>query len=445
MGLRKFRVGVSLDRKCRKEKLGEVKAMHIIPPVVALVAVVVWNISQRDSVSDEEEHGRELRERISGTRSAENERRPGAGERRASAGGSMVGGSEMDWADFSNRMIEAEGSSRVEDLEELMEMNERVAKMTAEEIIAALDEVASLELEDEARVSMEELLVESLIEADPEAALMKFADRIHMEDDEVGWQMSFAFGAWAGEDTAAAVAWFDRQISEGLFESKTLDGQSEARMDFESELVGILLATDLDAAGGRIAALPEDQRRDVLEMIYFEELPEQAQQGYAKLVRGLVPEDERAGAFTNVASALVSEDGFEGVGKFLDSVNATAAERVVSSREAANSLMLEIADERVITRSDVETMRKWLEGQAPGTADKVTGEALGDAAQDGGEFGFAAASELALEYHRSSGNDDVLVAFLESYAAQSNLEQALPLADNITDAKRREDLLRRLK
>ena len=180
-------------------------------------------------------------------------------------------------------------------------------------------------------------------------------------------------------------------------------------------------------------------------MIYFEELPEQAQQGYAKLVRGLVPEDERAGAFTNVASALVSEDGFEGVGKFLDSVNATAAERVVSSREAANSLMLEIADERVITRSDVETMRKWLEGQAPGTADKVTGEALGDAAQDGGEFGFAAASELALEYHRSSGNDDVLVAFLESYAAQSNLEQALPLADNITDAKRREDLLRRLK
>ena len=61
--------------------------------------------------------------------------------------------------------------------------------------------------------------------------------------------------------------------------------------------------------------------------------------------------------------------------EFLDAVGASADERAYSAREAANYSILEISDERAVTREDVDEMRAWLDIQAPGTADKVTGEA----------------------------------------------------------------------
>jgi hypothetical protein len=163
------------------------------------------------------------------------------------------------------------------------------------------------------------------------------------------------------------------------------------------------------------------------------------------LVRGLVPQDERAGSFTHVISNLMPESGYAGVETFLNDIQATPEERAVSAREAANTRLEEIAGDRAVTREDVDTMRDWLERQAPGTADRVTGEALADAAQEGAEFSFSDASKLVLEYHQSTGNDDMLVAFIESFAARSNLELALPLADKIMDAQLRQDLLARLK
>lgn len=210
-------------------------------------------------------------------------------------------------------------------------------------------------------------------------------------------------------------------------------------------MTGVLLTKNPQQAGQRIAELPEDQRREALEQIDFTGLSPSAQAAYASMVRQLVPEDERAGSFSHVVSQLVPEGGYEKVAGFLDQIRATPEERAVSATEAANARIGEISGNRVITRDDVDAMRTWLEQQAPGTADAVTGEALANAAQEGGEFGFEDASKLALEYHESTGNDEVLVAFLESYAARSNLDEALPLAEKIKDPNLREKVLARLK
>ena len=107
--------------------------------------------------------------------------------------------------------------------------------------------------------------------------------------------------------------------------------------------------------------------------------------------------------FHHVISELVPDGGYAKVAEFLDGIQATPEERAVSARQAANSQLEEIAGERAVTREDVDAMREWLDRQAPGTADRVTGESLADAAQEGGEFGFEEASKLALEYHRSAG------------------------------------------
>jgi hypothetical protein len=286
---------------------------------------------------------------------------------------------------------------------------------------------------------------DELSEMDPDPALATFAKRLEGDDPGMARRLAKTFVRWAAEDPAAAAAWLDRQIADGLFESKSLDGRSLARLEFEAALLGILLSTDEAAAATRLAALPEDQRREVMERISVSELSPTGQSAYAALIRSLIPPDERPGAFAHAASELATGGGFSGVGEFLDQIGATPPERAVSAREAANARLETIAAGRAVTRDDAETLREWVKRQSPGTVDRVTGEALAEAAQANGKLSFEAAAELALEYHKNSGNDDVLGAFLESFAAHSNLARALPLVRDISDPKRRDEILGKLK
>ena len=98
-----------------------------------------------------------------------------------------------------------------------------------------------------------------------------------------------------------------------------------------------------------------------------------------------------------------------------------------------------------ITTEMIEPFREWLNRQAPGQTDSITGRALAEAAQNGGEFTFTEASQLILHYQQTSGSDDVLVSFLEGFSAHSNLEEAKVLADMISDEKRRQEILNQLK
>lgn len=420
------------------------KASHIIAPAVALVATVFWNVSQWRAVSDQQQQVDTLRGRIAEARahpagSSSTKRSHVSKTKPLTASGAI------DWKDFSARMTAMDDEGAADDLRAVADIQERISAMTRDELIAALAEVASLDMDAEEKAALEEMLVGPLIEKDPQYALEKYADRIRNDDDAVGWQLSSALEGWAKMDPVAATRWMDSQIAAGLFDSKSLDGHSQTRMEFEAALVGQLLGSDPASAQQRIAALPEDQRREALEQISFSELSPEGQKLYAEMIRGLVPQDERAGSFTHVISELIPDGGFERVSTFLDDIQATPEERSVSAREAANAQLEGIATDRAVTRADVDAMRQWLEGEAPGTVDRVTGEALGDAAQEDGEFGFEQASALALEFHRKSGNDDVLMAFLESFAARSNLEQALHLADKITDPKRRQEIIESLK
>ena len=327
-------------------------------------------------------------------------------------------------------------------LEELADFHRRLSEMSTAEIINSIGVLSDMELEDDEKGVLEELMVEELVKQDPKLVLETFVGRLGDEDDPVAWQLPTAFAEWLIEDPLTAEAWFDRRISEGAFETRTLDDLSEMRLAFEVELVGSLLSYDLDGARGRIAALPQDQRREALESVSFADLGAGVLQDYAALVRELVPRDQQAGSLSSVVCDLTLDGGYEKVESFLDDIQATSEERAVSATEAAVSRLQAITTERAISAGDVEEMRLWLDRQAPGTTDRVTGGAIADAAQEGGEeFDFAAASELVLSYHNTTGNDEVLVAFLESDVAHSNLNEACSLAEGITDPMLRNEIL----
>ncbi|NJR42733.1 MAG: hypothetical protein HC767_08755 [Akkermansiaceae bacterium] len=113
--------------------------------------------------------------------------------------------------------------------------------MSREEIIAALDEIDRLDLSDEERDALISEILDPLIEKDPQYALERFADKIKTDPDGIGSQLSSAMRAWAQKDLGAATAWLDRKIAAGDFDSKTLDGQSDVREEFEAALLGSLI------------------------------------------------------------------------------------------------------------------------------------------------------------------------------------------------------------
>lgn len=400
---------------------------------MALVLVGVWNIAQMRSISSLEKDTADLQRKISaapvsGNASGES---PRGGRRDPSALSTRK--QPIDWKQLSAGLEEMEDT----------ELEGQIDGMTQAEILAALEEVAALEAGD-SRDELESMLLDSLISQDPALALNRYADRIASDADGVGWQLATALGAWAKKDLAAATAWFDKQIAAGTFDSKTLDGKSEMRIQFESALMESLLISDPTAAGQRLSALPEDERREVLEQLPFEELGSNGQKSYAELVRHLVPADEREGSFAHIASQLVSDAGYSDVSSFLDGVNASPAERAAAAIETAETHFESLADEGKVTRADVEALRAWLERQAPGKVDSITGRALAEAAQDGGNFNFEEASRLVLDYQKSSGSDDMLVAFLKSYSARSNLNEARELVNKIQDPQRRANLAKEL-
>lgn len=396
----------------------------MIPPAAALILMGVWNGTQARAITELESERRVLQKRIAavvsrGTVDAGSVRNPRPHH------------VPSDWRERSPAPSDR--------------LDERVATMTTDEMLATLGEIAAMKLSAAEREKLESILVGALISEDPQLALQYFADWLSSDSDGVTWQLPGALRLWAEDDPAAATAWLDRQIAEGKLDSTSLEERSEMRLQFEGALLGFLLAADPEAAALRLAALPGEQRREVLQHIPFGALSAAAQATYAQLVRGLVPESERDGTFAHVAAELVDSWELSEVGKFLDSVHATPRERAAAASDAANAHLEILAAEGPVTAAEADTLRKWLAGQAPGLTDSMTGKALAEAAQERGKFSFSEATALVLHYQQSSGSDDVLVAFLQTYSARSNFEEARYLADRITDATRREEILNTLK
>ncbi|MEO5713987.1 MAG: hypothetical protein ABIT37_10920 [Luteolibacter sp.] len=418
------------------------KLSLLIPPAVALVLVGAWNVSQMRSISSLEEERVTLRKRIAMAMGSS-----GVGlmlATRPSKSG-KTGTDRIDWKSLSEQLASAQEGGSASEMRAMMNFQQRLEKMTKDEMVDALDEIASLNLSDAARAMLESMIIDPLIAQDPELALKHFADRIQSDPDGIGWQLSNALKQWAKTDLSAATAWFDKQIADGNFESKTLDGRSDMRLQFEGALMESLLASDPAAAARRLSELPEDQRREVLQQMPFGELSEESRNAYTDLVRKLVPADEREGSFAHIATELVGNGDYSDVSAFLDGVHATPSERAAAAMDAANSKLEQIAMEGKVTVENVDELRDWLKLQAPGQIDSITGKALAEAAQERGKFKFSDAAQLAMAYHQSSGNDDVLVAFLESYSARSNLDEAKQLAEMIKDDARRKEILKGLK
>ena len=410
------------------------KVPSFILPAVVLLVFGVWIVHQRQTIATVEQESKLLHGRIAAARPTASDPLDASA---AAAGKTLKNTARMDW----KRIVEQLADPQRVDGRAMLRMQQQVLAMTKEELVSALDEVASMELRDEARQKLEEALIAQLVDRDPELALNRHLDRLAGWESGFTLQLAQGFQKWAGKDLVQATAWLNQQISAGYFDSKTLDGKSQSWINFEAGLVSAQLSTDPAAAASRVAGLPEDQRAGLIRGL-SSLVKEKDPAAFADLVRGQLSAPEQASALGRQASYLV-QGGYAKVGEFLNQIAATPEERAACVLQAVGA-KFRAKTEAALTRADFDTMRAWVAAEAPESLAKVTATALASAtSRSKQKLDFGEAADLAVRYSQGSG--DVLAAFLVSPAARQNKERARAYADQIVDVTRREKVLALLK
>ena len=230
----------------------------------------------------------------------------------------------LDWKKIAAQFAEMQCGG-MGNMRSMIKFQQRLQEMSKEELVTALDKIAALDLPKESRDMLEQMLIGQLAQKDPEFAVTKFIDRIQAGDSSMSWQLASAMQQWAKKAPERAVAWFDQQTAAGKFDSKSLDGKSRTRLQFEGNLINTLLSSDPEAARRRLAGLPEEQRDEALTQGFFQPLKEEDQAAFAKLVRDQLPETSQTETLAQKASSLARNENYSKVTEFLERIKATPA------------------------------------------------------------------------------------------------------------------------
>ena len=413
------------------------KLIRLLPPAVALFVVGAWHGSQRRALDTLEQANVTLREQLAAVSSSGDCSHASA----APSDKPTTDKARLDWKILAGQLRDFQQNSRIADLRGMLRFEQRLLAMNREEIVAALDDIAALDLSATSRAMLEEPLVAKLILKDPELALTRFVDHLQVKRDPIGVDLVRAMNDWARKDPGKAATWFDQQIVAGKFDSKSLDGKSPARISLEGIMLESLLASDAAAAARRLAALPEEQRVEVMRNCRPKE---ECEAELARLVRDQLPVKDQAELLGQQAAALVTEElDYAKVTEYLDRIEATPAERTACVEHAALVSTFPFGGMDPFGER-LDAMRQWVGTQAPELLDRVTAIRLGEATQGSIHLDFAEAAELAVQYSKAGGNDELIATFLETGAGHANREQARALAEKISDEQRRAAILKDL-
>ena len=337
-----------------------------IPPAIALILVGTWLVPQRRSMAVLETECARLRSTITAAEAPSTTRPDPLEKRRKIIEWTKLG------SQFQSNPMGSGGSILVvmPDTREAMRFHQRMNAMSTEEIIAALDEIAALDLPPKVRENLEWTLLDFMARKDPAAALGLLESRGVMKSALYEYLISGTLQAWAQKDTAAAADWFDEQIAAGTFDSKALDGVSSSRRNLETTFIRILLGSSPEAAARRLAALPEDQRGDVLSMYSLTNVPEEMQLAHAALIRAQVPAKDQAETIASQIPNLVKRGDYSAATAYLDRIAATPAERAASAMIAIRDMFPINPNSGKLSREDFDALREWVGAQAPDSVDQ---------------------------------------------------------------------------
>ncbi len=411
------------------------KAKHLILPYVALATACVFLSRQRESISRLQVKSVEVRKHIatSDFRSA-----------RSHATRPKTDTESIDWVETAGMLRELSRAGGLMNMSpKVMSFYVRLQEMDKNELLAALDQIEASGLDDGEREMLENRLIPALGQKDPQLVFSLFHDRLGDENAARESGLDGVFDGWAKNDQIAAIVWLDREIAAGTFNSKSLDGKSPIRLEFEKSLITQLISTDLAAGDARLAALPADQRKHVLDGYGFMDLKGDELRAYSSLVRTNLTVEERNQIFGPQVALIGERRSLEQAANYLDGIGATGEERIKAVERAVIRRILCKAHNPGVHGKEIASMREWLGTQAPGSVERVTGEALSSIIFNGN---FPDVEAMVWKYHEQGGGDELLTSFLDNINYHRvKKEELRELAEKISDPKKREEALGKLK
>ena len=309
------------------------KNKFFIPPIVALILVASWLGNERRSTSLVEKRSSILKEALAAGASGSGADAVASKAKSADQLAQEKG--PIEWKKIAAQMTERRSGGGPQTY---LRIEDKFNALSKEELVSALDEIATVEMPQKTRQELQAQLLHSLCEKDPEYALVRCFGVMDDHNARVSGQLAQALGVWAGKNPVAATAWLDQQIAAGKLDSKSLDGKSPTRMRFEGSLIEVFISTDPAAAAARLKSLPENQRADSLMSGRKDSIRDKDQLAYVNLIRNGLPEKAQAKVFEwQMEDMMCREGGYNKVTEHLNRIQATPAERVIYVKRAATS------------------------------------------------------------------------------------------------------------
>lgn len=434
-------------------KLTALKTSSLIPPAIALLLAAGWLIPKYTTLAAVQKENHALDQQLAAARiKAAGAAKPPT-QKPDTPAASLKSAESLDWKElialFTAKKRDIEVSMKRSLVEQ--ELPNKVAGMTREELADALDTLLSLtqpmvdKQADALMVELGEFFMKPLLIKDPRFALEHFTQLLTGESryNRFVWRLSGALGLWSQSDLPAASAWLDRQIAAGTFDSKTLSGENFARFLFASELFPAVLLSNPEEAARRLAALDEDQRRQVLTRSVGR-VGEAGQAALINLARTQLQPEDTARVIANLAPVTYKLEDLPKAVAFMESIHASPEERTACVIKAAGEVTSAPAYRKQVTAEDLAGARSWIMVQAPGKVDNIMGELLWRIAVYGGLSSFQEMADKASAYDRESGGEEVLASFLENSNGDETREAARKLAASLRDGRRRAKVLEHL-
>ena len=443
------------------------KSVHYIPPVVALIIAAAWITNLRRSTDAVKQENGVMQERLANpskssfsredlTDARLNSVRPSVRPKRERKVPDNVTKPSGDWIstsrDWKQLVLFNNDEGRYQYTAAFKRLETLASEMSGEELTRAYVEMAALPVHAPFRNYLESMMLDELEKKNPEFAFTQLVER--NQDGGVVLGGYGNFGKWLARDPAAATAWYERQVAAGTFD-KTLDGNSPARVPFESAFIMSLIDSDPTAAEQIMNNFTPDLRGRFGD--YVDVVPKEKRQSLVDLLRKTMPTGEYMAMLRetsvfefNFRSEYDSDP--ENAKRSLDSFAVTPEERTALLSDQFSDFAAYRAmrasgggDPR---RNEFDANRKWVQAVDPFSADRATGVALqafikGVNNPESHDF----VEKTALDYLDSGAGDELLVPLIEGSANGSNTfpkDRARGLATKITDTGLRNELLEKL-
>jgi RNA polymerase sigma factor (sigma-70 family) len=300
----------------------------------------------------------------------------------------------------------------------------RVSSLSADELQAALGQIAGARLPTDDRSLLQLHLGDALAEISPRLALDQLLP--HFGEDRLHWKLGDFFNQWMARNPDEAIDWLARNAHR----------IGDLSFGFIETVLHPLLTSSPETAGRLIGAIPVERRLESMRSLENDELSPAQQTAWARVTRQHLPEAEALKAITWPILNWSDGDGapmpLPDVTAYLESIDASPPERKACIIAASQ----EFPDLRSNpSATALDPLREWVREVEPSLVPQATGAALAAAAS----FRETEINQLALDFHARDRDDAILLPLIEAFDDQPDL--ARQLAPHLIDDTLRQKFL----